>query len=414
MNQQAKIIQLLEKGVNIPNPEMVDIGEEVVIERIAGEDVSFFSGTRICGEKTYIAKGVKLGLEAPVTVVNCQMGPQVELKGGFYADSTFLANTSMGSGAHLREGCLMEEEANGAHTVGMKQTILFPFVTLGSLINCCDCLVAGGTSRRNHSEVGSSYIHFNYTPNQDKATASLIGDVPRGVMLNQDPIFLGGQGGIVGPVRIGYGTVIAAGTVYRGDCPEGGKLFGQQGNMAYEISFYMGFYADIKRRICNNILYIANILSLRQWYDYIRRPFFIQTNDGALYEGAVEKLDIIIQDRLARFRALSEKMETSIRISEKILSGERRDNLIRQSREFMENWPAIEASLTSGREGDIGSAHRQTMQNIIEKNNTGKIMDYISCIQDLDSETVNIGVGWLQSIVDDVSERIFSLIPACK
>ncbi|MCX5828898.1 MAG: UDP-N-acetylglucosamine pyrophosphorylase, partial [Deltaproteobacteria bacterium] len=245
-------------------------------------------------------------------------------------------------------------------------------------------------------------------------TASLIGDVPRGVMLNPAPIFLGGQGGIIGPVRIGYGTVIAAGTVYRGDCPEGGKLIGQQGQMAYEISFHMGFYADIKRRICNNILYIANILSLRQWYDYIRRPFFMQTNDGALYEGAVEKLDLILLERLARFRTLSEKMETSIRISEKILSGQRRDDLIRQSREFMENWPAIEASLTSGREADIEPTNRQILQNIIEKNNTGKIMDYISCIQNLDSAAVNIGVGWLQSIVDDVVERIFSLIPACR
>jgi bifunctional UDP-N-acetylglucosamine pyrophosphorylase/glucosamine-1-phosphate N-acetyltransferase len=77
--------------------------------------------------------------------------------------------------------------------------------------------MAGGTSRKNHSEVGSSYIHFNYTPNQDKATASLIGDVPKGVMLNQNPIFLGGQGGLVGPCRIAYGTVIAAGSVYRKD-----------------------------------------------------------------------------------------------------------------------------------------------------------------------------------------------------
>ena len=41
-------------------------------------------------------------------------------------------------------------------------------------------------------------------------------------------------------------------------------------------------------------------------------------------------------------------------------------------------------------------------------------MDYISCIQNLDSEAVNIGVDWLQSIVDDVAERIFSLIPACR
>jgi bifunctional UDP-N-acetylglucosamine pyrophosphorylase / glucosamine-1-phosphate N-acetyltransferase len=414
MTHRSKIIQLLEKGVAIHNPEMVDIGAEVVTERIAGAGVSFFAGTRIYGAKTYIARGTELGREAPVTVVNCQLGPQVELKGGFYTDSTFLANARMGSNAQLREGCLMEEEASGAHTVGMKQTILFPFVTLGSLINCCDCLVAGGTSRRNHSEVGSSYIHFNYTPNQDKATASLIGDVPRGVMLNQAPIFLGGQGGLVGPVRIGYGTVIAAGTVYRGDCPEGGKLIGQQGQMAYEISFHRGFYADIKRRIGNNILYIANILALRQWYDHVRRPFFMATGDGALYEGAVEKLALIIQERIVRFRTLAEKMETSIRLSEKILAGERRDVLIRQSREFMENWPAIEASLTSGREAELEPPNRQTLQKIMEKNHGEKGLDYTSCIRNLDPAAINLGVAWLQSIVDDTAERIFSLIPACR
>ena len=124
----------------------------------------------------------------------------------------------------MREGCLLEEEAGGAHCVGLKQTILFPFVTLGSLINFCDCLMAGGTSRQDHSEVGSSYIHFNYTPDGDKTTASLFGDVPRGVMLDQPPIFLGGQGGAVGPVRVGFGTVVTAGSVLRGDVLEDGKL----------------------------------------------------------------------------------------------------------------------------------------------------------------------------------------------
>lgn len=78
--------------------------------------------------------------------------------------------------------------------MGLKQTILFPFVTLGSLINFCDVFMAGGTSRRDHSEVGSSYIHFNYTPRGDKATPSLVGDVPRGVMLNKEPFFSGDRG----------------------------------------------------------------------------------------------------------------------------------------------------------------------------------------------------------------------------
>ena len=36
-----------------------------------------------------------------------------------------------------------------------------------------------------------------------------------GVMLNQSPIFLGGQGGLVGPCRLAFGTITAAGTINR-------------------------------------------------------------------------------------------------------------------------------------------------------------------------------------------------------
>jgi len=154
-----------------------------------------------------------IGAEAPVTIENCQLGRGVKLKGGYFSGAVFLDGSNMGSGAHVREGTILEEEASGAHAVGLKQTVLLPFVTLGSLINFCDILMAGGASRKDHSEVGSSYIHFNYTPNQDKATASLVGDVPRGVLLNQKSIFLGGQGGLVGPARIAYGCVIAAGGI---------------------------------------------------------------------------------------------------------------------------------------------------------------------------------------------------------
>ena len=203
MNYQhsEKIQLLMEKGVEIPNPLMVDIGEEVDIERVSGDGVVIYAGCKIYGKKTLIMPGTKLGYEGPVTIENCQIGSNVELKGGFFCNSVFLEKANMANGAQVRGACILEEEANGAHMVGLKQTILFPFVTLGSLINFCDCLMAGGTSRRNHSEVGSSYIHFNYTPNQDKATASLIGDVPRGVMLNQRPIFLGGvREALLGPL----------------------------------------------------------------------------------------------------------------------------------------------------------------------------------------------------------------------
>ena len=194
--------------------------EEGVAENRISETATIYPGCRILGKNTLICRDAELGFEAPVTLNNCFVGPGVRLKGGYFENAVFLEGAEAGSGAHVRGGTIFEEGASIAHTVGLKQTILFPFVTLGSLINFCDCFMAGGTSRKNHSEVGSSYIHFNYTPNQDKATASMMGDVPDGVMLDQNPIFLGGQGGLVGPCRIAYGTVIAAGSIYRKDQPK--------------------------------------------------------------------------------------------------------------------------------------------------------------------------------------------------
>jgi UDP-N-acetylglucosamine/UDP-N-acetylgalactosamine diphosphorylase len=143
------------EGVSIPAPSTVDIGDDVDLDRISGHDVVIHPGCRLYGSQTVISSGVRLGAESPVTVEDCCLGPQVELRGGYLRQSVFLEKASMGLGAQVREGCLLEEEASGAHCVGLKQTILLPFVTLGSLINFCDCLMAG-TSRENHSEVGAA------------------------------------------------------------------------------------------------------------------------------------------------------------------------------------------------------------------------------------------------------------------
>lgn len=206
-----KVAKLIDKGARIPNPLTVDIDDGVDVDNISGDGVFIGPGCRIRGRRTVISAGCVLGDETPMTIQDCQLGTGVKLKGGFARDAVFLAGANMASGAHVRGGTILEEEASGAHTVGLKQTILLPFVTLGSLINFCDVLMAGGTSRSDHSEVGSSYIHFNFTPDGDKTTASLFGDVPHGVLLNQHPIFLGGQGGTVGPVVTGFGTVVGAG-----------------------------------------------------------------------------------------------------------------------------------------------------------------------------------------------------------
>jgi len=134
-----KILQLIRKGVSIPNPLTLDIGDEVDVHRISGNGVKIYPGCRVYGPDTVISSHARIGHEGPVTIENCQIGPGVELKGGYFKKSVFLEGANMGPGAQVREGCILEEQAGGAHCVGLKQTILFPFVTLGSLINFCDC-----------------------------------------------------------------------------------------------------------------------------------------------------------------------------------------------------------------------------------------------------------------------------------
>ena len=408
-NENPLISALIEKGVNIPNPSSVEIGEDVNINLISSKEVTIHSGCKIFGKKTLIMQGVKLGSRSPVTIKNCQLGRNVELKGGYFEESTFLDSVNMGDGAEVREGCLLEEEANGAHTVGLKQTILFPFVTLGSIINFCDILMTGGTSRTNHSEVGSSYIHFNYTPNQDKATASLLGDVPQGIMLNQPPIFLGGQGGLIGPSRIGYNSVIAAGVIYRGDCLEGNKLLMGKEPQKEDMDFYPGLYWNIKKRVINCIEYIANIIALRQWYIIVRSKFY-QGNDveRLLYEGALEKLDIIFNERIKRFKALANKMEKSIQLYKSIMGNKASKELISQKRELSENIQKIENSFIEclSYSGDV--KNRDKFLKSIDISSK----DYIKVIKNLSEYDSKIGTSWLFGIVEKTRNTIMKYLPS--
>jgi UDP-N-acetylglucosamine/UDP-N-acetylgalactosamine diphosphorylase len=273
---------------------------------------TLYPGCQIRGTKTSIGPGCELGAEGSLILENCQLARNVKLKGGFFSGAVFLDGAQMGSGAQIRSGTILEEKANGAHTIGLKQTILFPFVTLGSLINFCDILLAGGTSLENCSEVGSSYIHFNFTSNQDKATASLLGDVSRGVLLNRNPIFLGGQGGLVGPARINYGCVVAAGGICRNDLHDENQLHIPPAPPTEKtVPFQRGIYKKLDRVVQNNLIYLGNLRALKAWYQQIRRRFIRDAFDQAAYDGALKNLDLIWNERLFQLDILAEKVATS-------------------------------------------------------------------------------------------------------
>ena len=399
-----KIIELVNKGVDIPNPFSLDLGDEIKTENISSKGVKIYPGCRIYGEKTVISAGAKIGYEAPVTINNCQLGQGVELKGGFFSDSVFLEKANMGSGAQVREGCILEEEANGAHCVGIKQTILFPFVTLGSLINFCDCLMAGGTSRKDHSEVGSSYIHFNFTPDGDKTTASLIGDVPRGVMLNQPAIFLGGQGGIVGPLRMGFGNVVAANSVLRNDFIDDNKLIVGKSYQGKTIDYRPKAYPSLRRIIQNNIIYLASLTALHEWYTHVRRPFFDSQELGRLvFDGAVEKLAMAKKERIKRLEVLAGKVKTQ---------GDEDNSLTKGRNEFYSKFAEIAGLFSGERKNSVVNSSGEALLSAFEKSLDGKGSDYISVIQGLPAQASNKGTIWLQVIIDALCKKTGEIIPS--
>ena len=402
-----KIIQLLHKGVDIPNPSTLDIGDEVKVECISAKGVTIYPGCRIYGEKTVISSGTKIGYEGPVTIDHCQIGPNVELRGGYFNKSVFLEKSSMALGAHVRECCILEEQANGAHCVGLKQTILFPFVTLGSLINFCDCLMAGGTSRKDHSEVGSSYIHFNFTPDGDKTTASLIGDVPRGVMLNQPPIFLGGQGGIVGPVRLGYGNIIAAGTILRKNVTQEGKLIFGKSPSGAMLQSTPRMYPTLSRVVGNTILYLANLIALQQWYIHVRQPFFQTQEFGdPIYAGVLDILALAKKERIKRLNDLAGKVEASLeKGTDKNLDQPGRRELCTQIDPIQELFTNDHGSTTSieSRDHFLSAFHTHKKEHGTQ---------YIECIQRLPITTSSKGVQWLEGIVTTLCNEASAMVPS--
>ena len=117
--------------------------------------------------------------------------------------------------AEFRQGTVLEEEAETGHNVALKNTVLTAGVVAGSLINFCDVLLTGGSSRNDHSEVGSGSVHFNFDPRGDKF-GSLMGDTT-GCLLRSRRIFVGGNSGVVAPVHLAFGVVVAAGSIVRKD-----------------------------------------------------------------------------------------------------------------------------------------------------------------------------------------------------
>jgi hypothetical protein len=388
---------LSSKGVILIESDTIHIADDVNTGNITAGAV-IHPGCRLSGAELSIAGGCVIGSEGPATLRNCQLAPDVELGSGYFEQATFLDGFRAGSGAHVRPGCLFEEHSSIAHSVGTKQTLFMPWVTAGSLINLCDCLMAGGTGRSDHSEVGSSYIHFNFTPHNDKATPSLIGDVPRGVLLNQTAIFLGGQGGMVGPALIPFGTVVPAGQIWRGEHAKSGQLVVKSSMpraMAhpFEPKRYKGISGIVRR----NLRFIGNLVALDQWYRVIRARYMLSTScRERCHNGAIQRLREMLTERLKRFDQFAANIEKSLS-----LAGE--NPFQSEQTEFVKCWDKGRDKLVSL----IGTVERAPLPAEIERIVSSLAgNDYLSEIQSLPNKRAETLTAWLESYVEEIEASL--------
>ncbi|HQB44155.1 MAG TPA: hypothetical protein PK140_17510 [Polyangiaceae bacterium] len=362
-------LEALEKsGVRIIDPRQTYIGEDVPLERVA-EGVVLHPGVRLHGSKTRLGARAEVGTEGPATLMDTVMDEEARVASGYVHGAVLLKKASLGANAHVRAGTLLEEEASTAHAVGLKQTLLLSFVTLGSLINFCDCLMTGGTSRSDHAEVGSGYIHFNFTPwgkHGDKATPSLIGSVPRGVFLRERRIFLGGTGGLVGPAEVGFGAVAGAGQVVRHGIAEGHLVLQQTRPIDRAVEF--GRLDAVMPRAEKNIRYIGHLHALRVWYDKVRL-FQCPPHRKAVFEAALELLDGCIEERC---KQLGRFLEERGRVL-----------------------PVISAV-------DPGPCPLPLAADAVE--------DHIAWVRSLTEEQVMAGSQWLEGVVEGVSRPAISAL----
>jgi len=302
-NLDARLDILEAHGVTILDRRQVYLDDAIDLNRVRA-DAILYPGTRLIGSGTFVGAGAKIGLEGPVVLENTVIGENAEVASGYLKDSVMLRDARVGSNAHIRVGTLLEEEASTGHAVGLKHTVLMSFVTFGSLINFCDGLISGGRSRKEHTEVGSGFIHFNYTPRGhtgDKATPSLVGDVVHGVFLRQSRIFLGGLSGIVGPQKVGFGSLTVAGQVLRREVPPN-RIVGDAGRSLDKEFHTLNQFP--KRILKLNLEYIGQLTALQAWYRHVRLariPTSSQCEDLRIVtQAATDLLSVSIDERVQR------------------------------------------------------------------------------------------------------------------
>jgi UDP-N-acetylglucosamine/UDP-N-acetylgalactosamine diphosphorylase len=166
-------------------------------------------------------------------------------------------------------------------------------------------------------------------------------------------------------------------------------------------------YPSLSRVVKNNIIYIANLIALEQWYLQVRRMFFEHQEFGHLIFAAIlENLQVAKDERIKRLKDMAAKMVVS---SDKEKG---KAKTIRAKQEFYEKGKLLEELLVSDAGKTAGEEKRNQFLNALVKHREEHGGNYIEVIQSLPPNVSTEGTEWLDTIVDLICGQAGKALPA--
>ena len=205
---------------------------------------------------------------------------------------------------------------------------------------------------------------------------------------------------MVGPLRIGYGSVVAAGSILRKDYPQDNQLIFDIPQPREVREFIPAAYPGFRRILENNILYLANLKALEAWYAHVRKRFFDTREFGLLiYDGAMENLSLAMQERLKRLKIMAGK---AVSIPARQVEAQPPD----EKRALFEHMNDVEGVFSGEISDDVIHRNQEVFLECFIQSGRNGVVPYIEFIRQLPPDISAKGIKWLQSIVDYYCQRI--------
>jgi UDP-N-acetylglucosamine/UDP-N-acetylgalactosamine diphosphorylase len=158
----------------------------------------------------------------------------------------------------------------------------------------------------------------------------------------------------------------------------------------------------------NNIVYLANLMALMQWYRHIRARFVGEGFPEALWEGLIQKLDMQITERRGQLNRYVTKIPCGQETCPAIFPEKASPQFLEQCRAVHQRWPETEAFLAvlGNFEGD--QRLKDQFEEMIFQGIQRQGRKYVAVVRGLTRSEAETGTRWLQGIVDTIVAETFS------